>query len=94
MFLRTTGLGAYAERIMRHAAFGFDAHALDCSRFTAGESRPVMSLPPRLAVKLNDTLGPEAAEDLVTWLDEMHAEHAETRADFAELRRFAPSRCA
>ena len=42
-----------------------------------------MSVPPRLASKLNESLGPDAAGDLVTWLDEMRAE----RADFAELRQ-------
>jgi hypothetical protein len=46
-----------------------------------------MSIPPRLAGKLNETLGVEAAGDLVTWLDEMRAQHAEMRADFAELRQ-------
>jgi hypothetical protein len=50
-----------------------------------------MSIPPRLASKLNETLGPTAAGDLVTWLDEMRAEHLEhmdaVRADFAELRQ-------
>ena len=46
-----------------------------------------MSVPPRLASKLNETLGVEAAGDLVTWLDELRSQHAETRADFAELRQ-------
>jgi hypothetical protein len=44
-----------------------------------------------LASKLNETLGGDAAGDLVTWLDELRREHAEqreaTRADFAELRQ-------
>lgn len=48
-----------------------------------------MSIPPRVASKLNETLGPDAAEDLVNWLDEMRAEHRElrdaVRADFAEM---------
>ncbi len=50
-----------------------------------------MSVPPRLAGKLNETLGPDAAGDLVMWLDEMRAEHLEmreaVRADFAEMRQ-------
>jgi hypothetical protein len=50
-----------------------------------------MSIPPRLAGKLNETIGPDAAGDLVTWLDEMRAEHIEmrdaVRADFAEMRQ-------
>jgi hypothetical protein len=50
-----------------------------------------MSIPPRLASKLNTTLGAEAAGDLVSWLDEMRAEHMDLReamrADFAEMRQ-------
>ncbi len=46
-----------------------------------------MPIPSRLARKLNETLGSVAAGDLVTWLDEMRAEHLEMRADFAELRQ-------
>lgn len=46
-----------------------------------------MSVPPRLASKLNETLGADAAGDLVTWLDEMRADRADVRADFAELRQ-------
>ena len=45
-----------------------------------------MSIPPRLASKLNETLGAQAAEDLVSWLDESRAQHSELRADVAELR--------
>lgn len=45
-----------------------------------------MSVPPRLSNKLHETLGPDAAEDLVTWLDEMRSDHRELQADFAELR--------
>jgi DNA anti-recombination protein RmuC len=39
-----------------------------------------MSVPPRLAVKLDEVLGHEAAEDFVTWLDSI-------RADINELRQ-------
>ena len=46
-----------------------------------------MSIPPRLASKLNEVIGPSAAEDLVNWLDDSRAQHAELRADFAELRQ-------
>ena len=46
-----------------------------------------MSIPPRLASKLNEVMGPSAAEDLVTWLDGTNAQHAELRADLAELRQ-------
>ena len=45
-----------------------------------------MSIPPRLASKLNETLGAQAAEDLVSWLDESRTQHSELRADVAELR--------
>ena len=49
-----------------------------------------MSVSPRLAKRLNDTLGAEAAGELVNWLDEMRAEHRDLResikADFAEQR--------
>jgi hypothetical protein len=33
-------------------------------------------------VKLNDALGPEAAGDLVNWMDEVRADHAELRHQF------------
>lgn len=50
-----------------------------------------MPISPRLAVRLNDTLGSDASGDLVDWLDELRREHAEqreaARADFAELRQ-------
>lgn len=50
-----------------------------------------MPITPRLSHRLHATLGPDAAEDLVTMLDEMRAEHrdlkASIRADFAELRQ-------
>lgn len=60
-----------------------------------------MSIPPRLYESLRQALGPEAAEDLVSWMDEVEsagpqresiradlAEFRETiRADFAELRQ-------
>jgi chromosome segregation ATPase len=46
-----------------------------------------MSIPPRLASKLNEVIGPSAAEDLVNWLDETRARHAELRADLAEVRQ-------
>jgi chromosome segregation ATPase len=49
-----------------------------------------MSFPTPLSKKLREALGPDAGEDLVTWLQEMRAEHdeklASIRADFAELR--------
>lgn len=45
-----------------------------------------MSIPPRLAGKLNDVLGFEAAGDLVNWMDEMRADHAEMRHQFAMLK--------
>ena len=41
----------------------------------------------RLPSALRESLGPHAAEDLVTIVDEMRAEHAAFRADFAESRR-------
>ena len=44
-----------------------------------------MSIPPRLAGKLNETLGPDAAGDLVTWLDEMRADLAEARQEMLAM---------
>lgn len=50
-----------------------------------------MAVSARLARRLHETLGPEPAEDLVTWLDERRSDHRElkdsVRADFAELRQ-------
>lgn len=45
-----------------------------------------MSIPPRLTTKLRGALGEEAAEDLVTWLEEEQSERLALRADVAELR--------
>jgi hypothetical protein len=49
-----------------------------------------MPVPSRLSKKLRDALGQDAGEDLVTWMQEMKAEHEEKlaaiRADFAEFR--------
>ena len=41
----------------------------------------------RLPSALRESLGPHAAEDLVTIVDEMRAEHASFRAEFLEFRR-------
>lgn len=41
-----------------------------------------MPVPSNVARKLREVLGPEAGEDLVTWMDETSA----VRADLAELR--------
>ena len=46
-----------------------------------------MSIPPRLAIKLNEVIGPSAAEDLVNWMDDTREDLAEIRADMAELRQ-------
>lgn len=50
-----------------------------------------MSVSPRLSSKLHETLGREAAEDLVTWMDQerLHREEMREaiRADFAEMRQ-------
>ena len=50
-----------------------------------------MSISPRLSRRLQQTLGEQAAEDLVTWMQQLDAEHAgqreAMRADFAELRQ-------
>ena len=49
-----------------------------------------MAVPAQISKKLRESLGPEAGEILVTWLQEMRAEHdelrASIRADFAEFR--------
>lgn len=48
-----------------------------------------MSLTPRLSRKLHDTLGSDAAEDLVSWMQERESYHgdlrAETQLGFAKL---------
>lgn len=50
-----------------------------------------MPITPKLARQLRETLGEEAAEDLVNWMHDMDAQRAETRdairADLAELRQ-------
>ena len=46
-----------------------------------------MSIPKRLAVKLDETLGRDATEDLVTLFDDMRTEQRGLRADLAELRQ-------
>jgi len=49
-----------------------------------------MAVPTPLSKKLREALGPDAGEDLVTWLQEMRAEHEEKlaaiHADWAEYR--------
>ena len=47
-----------------------------------------MPVTPRLSRKLHQSLGEEAAEDLVNWMQQVDAQRAEvaTRADVAELR--------
>ena len=51
-----------------------------------------MSFPAPLSRKLRDKLGSDASEDLVTWLEEMRAQHQEqlaridTRMDAMETR--------
>lgn len=44
-----------------------------------------MATPARLSKKLRQALGPDAGGDLVTWLDEMRAEHEQFRSDMARL---------
>jgi hypothetical protein len=46
-----------------------------------------MSIPPRLASRFNEVMGSGAAEDLVSWMDDTSARHAELRADLAEIRQ-------
>jgi hypothetical protein len=49
-----------------------------------------MAVPTPLSKKLREALGADAGEDLVTWLQEMRADHEEKlaaiHADFAEYR--------
>jgi predicted nuclease with TOPRIM domain len=45
-----------------------------------------VSIPPRLAGKFNEVLGSDAAEDLVNWMDEMRADHAELRHQVGSVR--------
>jgi len=40
-----------------------------------------MAVTARLARKLHETLGPEPAEDLMTWLEEMRADNRAFRED-------------
>lgn len=44
-----------------------------------------MSVTPRLSRKLHETLGDEAAEDLVSWMEERDTKHGDLRGDIAEL---------
>src|SRR5207247_10912801 len=58
--------------------------------FRRTSTRVSMAVPRPLSKKLREALGPDSGEDLVTWLQEMRAEHDEKLAsihgDFAELR--------
>ena len=47
-----------------------------------------MAIPSHLSKKLRQTLGADAGSDLVTWLDEMRAEHGQLleRIDASEAR--------
>jgi hypothetical protein len=49
-----------------------------------------MAVPAPLSKKLREALGPDVGDDLMTWLQEMRAEHDEKlaaiHADFAEYR--------
>ena len=55
-----------------------------------------MAVPAPLSKKLREALGPDAGEDLVTWMHEMRAEHEEKlatiRADMAALIQGSESR--
>ena len=55
--------------------------------YLAGTSAHTALAPTRLTSSLREALGPPAAEDLLTIVDEMRAEHASFRAEFAEFRR-------
>lgn len=85
-------LGVPAERILRHAADRCGAHGLDAGK-RAGPLHFLRTptdlhlATTRLPSALREALGPHAAEDLVTIVDEMRAEHADFRAEFAEFRR-------
>lgn len=46
-----------------------------------------MSVPRRLAIKLQETLGHDASEDLVTLFDELRTEQRGLRADVAEVKQ-------
>jgi hypothetical protein len=50
-----------------------------------------MSVPPRLSIKLKEAMGQDAADDLVTWLEDERSQReamrSEMRADLAELRQ-------
>ena len=45
-----------------------------------------MSIPARLAGKFIHVLGSDAAEDLVNWMDEVRADHAEMRNELRWVR--------
>ena len=45
-----------------------------------------MSITPRLTRKLHETLGDEAAEDLMTWMQDRDTRHGDLRGDIAELQ--------
>lgn len=46
-----------------------------------------MSIPKRLAVKLDEALGHDASEDLVTLFDDIRTEQRGLRADMAEMKQ-------
>lgn len=85
-------LGVTAERILRYAAGGCGMHWQDAGEgartlhFLRTPKEPHLATT-RLPSALREALGPHAAEDLVTIVDEMRADRAELRAEFAEFRR-------
>ena len=81
-----------AERILRHAADRCGVHGLDAGK--GARARHFLRTPTdlhlattRLPSALREALGPAAADDLVTIVDEMRADRAELRAEFAAFRR-------
>jgi hypothetical protein len=44
-----------------------------------------MALPSHVSKKLRQALGPDSGGDLVTWLDQMRAEHEQFRADMLAM---------
>lgn len=78
--------------MLRHAVDRCRAHSLDAGAKVGRPHRVETSAEyimatTRLPSSLRESLGPHAAEDLVTIIDEIRAEHASFRAEFAESRR-------
>lgn len=51
-----------------------------------------MAVPTRVSNRLREALGPDVGDDLVTWLQELRAEHEQNRREMAALIQASESR--